>query len=231
MSRVGFVSLGCPKNLLDTEVMLGHLAMAGYDITPNAEEADIVVINTCGFIESAKREAVDNILDVAWLKDNANLRGIVVTGCLSERYREQIFDELPEVDALIGVGSLDKIVDAVRAVDAGEKFSSFEDKEQSPLGGGRILTEPPFSAYLKIAEGCDNRCTYCAIPLIRGGLRSRTIEDIVEEAKWLAENMYCVQFASMPDFLVRMQAAKFIPHTYMERYPTVKEKLKRKNRT
>ena len=185
MTKVGFISLGCSKNRMDTEVMLHHLYTAGYELVSDESEADIVVVNTCGFIESAKRESIDNILDLAWLKENANLRAIVVTGCLAERYREQIYEELPEVDALIGVGSLDKIVDALHAVEAGSRFSSFEDKETSPLGGDRILTEPPFSAYLNIAEGCDNRCTYCAIPLIRGGLRSRTIEDIVAEAKWL----------------------------------------------
>ena len=185
MTKVGFISLGCSKNRMDTEVMLHHLHHAGYELVSDESTADIVVVNTCGFIESAKRESIDNILDLAWLKDNAHLRAIVVTGCLAERYREQIFEELPEVDALIGVGSLDKIVDALRAVEAGSQYSAFDDKETAPLGGGRILTEPPHSAYIKIAEGCDNRCTYCAIPLIRGGLRSRTIEEIVEEAKWL----------------------------------------------
>ena len=188
MTKVGFISLGCSKNQVDTEVMLKSLADAGYTIVSDETEADIVVINTCGFIESAKRESIDNILDVAWLKENRSLRGIVVTGCMAERYREQIFSEMPEVDALLGVGSLAHIVDAVRAVDGGEKYSSFEDKEKSPLGGERILTTPAYSAYLKIAEGCDNRCTYCAIPLIRGRLRSRPIEDLVAEAVALGKN-------------------------------------------
>ena len=188
MTKVGFISLGCSKNQVDTEVMLKTLADAGYTIVSDETEADIVVINTCGFIESAKRESIDNILDVAWLKENRSLRGIVVTGCMAERYREQIFSEMPEVDALLGVGSLAHIVDAVRAVDGGEKYSSFEDKEKSPLGGGRILTTPAYSVYLKIAEGCDNRCTYCAIPLIRGRLRSRPIEELVEEAVTLEKN-------------------------------------------
>ena len=183
MTKVGFISLGCSKNLVDTEVMLHHLMEAGYEIAPDESDADIVVVNTCGFIEDAKRESVDNILDLAWLKENAHLRGIVVTGCLAERYREEIFREMPEVDALVGVGSLDKIALAVAAVDRGETYSAFDDKEASPLGGARVLTSDPYSVYLKIAEGCDNRCSYCAIPLIRGGLRSRTVEDIVEEAK------------------------------------------------
>ncbi len=185
MTKVGFISLGCSKNQVDAEVMLHKLAAAGYALVPDETEADIIIINTCGFIESAKRESIDNILDVAWLKENRSLRGIVVTGCMAERYRESIFDELPEVDALVGVGSIDHIVDAVRAVDAGEKYTSFENKETSALGGERIITTPEYSVYMKIAEGCDNRCTYCAIPLIRGRMRSRPIEELVAEAKKL----------------------------------------------
>ena len=182
MTKVGFISLGCSKNLVDTEVMLKKLVDAGYEIVEDID-ADVVVVNTCGFIESAKSEAIDNILDVAELKKMRNLRGIVATGCLVERYREEIFESLPEVDAMIGVGSLDRIVEAVEAALRGEKYACFDDKETSPLGGDRVLTTPPYTAYLKIAEGCDNRCTYCAIPMIRGGFRSRPIEDVVREAK------------------------------------------------
>ena len=185
MTNIGFVSLGCSKNLIDTEVMLKKLADAGYAIVPDETQADIVVVNTCGFIESAKQESIDNILDVAWLKTNGRLKGIVVTGCLAERYREQVIEEMPEVDAVLGTGSYDEIVTAIKAVEAGEKLTSFKDKEASPLGGERLVTTPEYTAYLKIAEGCDNRCTYCAIPLIRGRLRSRTIEEIVSEAKEL----------------------------------------------
>ena len=181
--KVGFVSLGCSKNLMDTEVMLAKLVKAGYQIVPEDIDADIIIINTCAFIESAKKEAIDNILDVAWLKENRKLKGIVVTGCLAERYQTQIFDEIPEVDAVIGVGSIHRIVKAVDAVAKGLKFSAFDDKNESQLGGDRILTTPEYMAYIKIAEGCDNRCTYCAIPSIRGKFRSRTIEDIVAEAK------------------------------------------------
>ncbi len=181
--KVGFVSLGCPKNQVDTEVMLHELALAGYEITAEESEADIVIINTCAFIESAKQEAIDNILDIAWLKENANLRGIVVTGCLAERYRSEIMREMPEVDAVLGVGSIHHIVKAVGIVSRGGKYESFLDKETVKLGGDRVLTTPPYLAYLKIAEGCDNRCTYCAIPDIRGGFRSRPIEDLVNEAK------------------------------------------------
>ena len=181
--KVGFVSLGCSKNLTDTEVMLSLLAKEGYTITPEDIEADVIVVNTCGFIESAKRESIDSILDVAWLKKHRSLKAIIVTGCLAERYREQVMQEMPEVDAVLGIGSESKICEAVEKVLEGKKFEDFEDKEKSPLGGERIVTTPDYTAYLKIAEGCDNRCTYCAIPLIRGKMRSRTIEDIVAEAK------------------------------------------------
>ncbi len=186
MKKIGFVSLGCSKNLVDTEVMLHTLHRAGYEITPEETEADIIVINTCGFIESAKQESIDNILDIAWLKENRGLRGIIATGCLVERYREQILQELPEVDALVGVGSLSRIGEAVAAIERGERgFCAFDDKETAPLGGERLLTTPPYTAYLKVAEGCDNCCTYCAIPLIRGRFRSRPIEDLLAEAKEL----------------------------------------------
>ena len=189
--KVGFVSLGCPKNQLDTEVMLHEVAMAGYEITPDDTQADVIIINTCGFIESAKKEAIDNILDIAWLKKHRSLRAIVVTGCLAERYREQLLDEFPEIDAVLGVGSIHNIVEAIEAVTVKKKkgskrkYSSFEDKEAVRLGGDRILTTPEYMAYLKIAEGCDNRCAYCAIPSIRGKFRSRTMEDVVKEAKQL----------------------------------------------
>lgn len=184
---IGFISLGCPKNQIDTEVMLRELVDAGYDITPEDIEADIIIVNTCGFIESAKQEAIDNILDVAWLKKHRKLKGIICCGCLAERYREQIFEELPEVDAVVGTGSIHNIVKAVEAVSKGEKYLSCEPNEELVLGGERVVTTPDYTAYIKIAEGCDNRCSYCAIPNIRGKFRSRKIEDIVEEAKSLEE--------------------------------------------
>ena len=183
--KIGFVSLGCPKNRCDTEIMLHHLLAAGYEVTPEETEADIIVINTCAFIESAKKEAIDNIIDIGWLKKHHTLRGIIVTGCLSERYRESIFEELPEVDAILGVGSIHNIVDAVKAIEKKEKYTSFEPKESVALGGDRVLTTPEYTAYLKIAEGCDNRCSYCAIPDIRGPFRSREKKDIIKEAKGL----------------------------------------------
>ncbi len=185
MTKVAFISLGCSKNLVDTEVMLHKLHTAGFEITFDTSEAEIIIINTCGFIESAKSEAIENILDASELKTYGKCRHLIATGCLVERYRDEVFREIPELDALVGVGSLDKIAEACSAVLRGEKYSSFCDKNTSSLGGGRILTTLPHTAYLKIAEGCDNRCTYCAIPLIRGRLRSRTVEDIVEEAKQL----------------------------------------------
>ncbi len=181
--KIGFVSLGCPKNQLDAEVMLHELVMAGYELTADETEADVVIINTCGFIESAKKEAIDNILDIAWLKENRDLKGLIVTGCLAERYRNSILEEFPEVDAVLGVGSIHNIVEAVGKVLEGEKYTSFEDKNCVRLGGDRVLTTPEYAAYLKIAEGCDNRCTYCAIPSIRGKFRSRPMEDIIAEAK------------------------------------------------
>ena len=185
MTKVAFISLGCSKNLVDTEVMLHNLYKDGFEVVFEPEKAEIVIINTCGFIESAKQEAIDNILDAAELKEWGECKHIIATGCLVERYREEVMRELPELDAIVGVGSLDDIGEACRAVMRGEKYTSFKDKNTSPLGGGRILTTAPHTAYLKIAEGCDNRCTYCAIPLIRGKLRSRTIEDIVNEAQQL----------------------------------------------
>ncbi len=189
--KIGFVSLGCPKNQLDTEVMLHEVATAGYEITPEDIDADVIIVNTCAFIESAKKEAIDNILDVAWLKKNRHLKAIIVTGCLAERYGEEIFKELPEVDAVLGVGSIHNIVEAIEAVTtkkkkgSSQKYFSHEDKNAVRLGGDRVLTTPDYTAYLKIAEGCDNCCAYCAIPSIRGKFRSRPMEDLIAEAKQL----------------------------------------------
>lgn len=193
-AKIGFVSLGCCKNQLDTEVMLSILADKGYEITNEESEADVIVVNTCAFINDAKQEAIDNILDVAWFKKHRHLKKIIVTGCLAERYREQIFEQLPEVDALAGVGSVKNIAEVVEHALAGEKYSSFNDKNELELGGSRMLTTPPYASYLKVAEGCDNRCTYCAIPMIRGKFRSRPIGDLVEEAR-LLEADGCVELS------------------------------------
>ena len=189
--KIGFISLGCPKNQLDTEVMLHEVLQAGYEITPEDIDADVIIVNTCGFIESAKKEAIDNILDVAWLKKNRHLKAIIVTGCLAERYGKEILEEFPEVDAVLGVGSIHNIVEAIEAVTAkkkkgsSQKYYSHEDKDTVRLGGDRVLTTPEYAAYIKIAEGCDNRCAYCAIPSIRGKFRSRPMEDLIAEAKQL----------------------------------------------
>ena len=183
MTKIGFISLGCSKNLVDTELMLHKLYTAGFEITPEESEAEIIIVNTCGFIESAKGESIENILDAESLKKYGNCKHIIATGCLVERYGESVMEELPELDAILGVGSIDDIVEACQAVLRGEKYVSLKDKNTSPLGGDRILTTEPHTAYLKVAEGCDNCCTYCAIPLIRGKFRSRKIEDIVAEAK------------------------------------------------
>ncbi len=183
MIKIGFVSLGCSKNLVDTEVMLRILHERGYELTPEEAEAEVIVINTCGFIESAKQESIDTVIELARLKSEGKCKYLIATGCLVERYREEVMRELPEIDAMLGVGSIKNIADAVDALYRGEKYVSFEDKEKSELGGDRILTTEEHTAYLKIAEGCDNRCSYCAIPSIRGKFRSRSFEDIVSEAK------------------------------------------------
>ena len=187
MAKIGFVSLGCSKNLVDTEVMLHALLSAGHEITPDETEADVVIVNTCGFIGDAKQESIDNILDIAWLKEHKSLRAIIATGCMVERYREEVMEGLPEVDALVGLSARDRIVEAVEAVLRGERFVAFGDRDTAPMGGDRVLTTPDHMAYMKIAEGCDNNCTYCAIPLIRGRFRSRPIEELVEEARGLEE--------------------------------------------
>ena len=187
-AKIGFVSLGCSKNLVDTERMLQLLADAGYEITPEDIEADVIIVNTCAFIESAKKESIESILDVAWLKENRSLKGIVVTGCMAQRYGKDVLEQLSEVDAVLGVGSWDKIVEAVDAVLAGKTYYDRADVDTAELSGGRILTTPFYTAYMKIAEGCDNRCTYCAIPMIRGKFRSRPMEDLIEEAKALEES-------------------------------------------
>ncbi|MBO4355314.1 MAG: 30S ribosomal protein S12 methylthiotransferase RimO [Clostridia bacterium] len=188
MIKVGFISLGCSKNLVDTEVMLHILEENGCEIVAEDIDADVIIVNTCAFIESAKREAIDNILDVAWLKKHRKLKGIVVTGCLVERYREEVMKEMPEIDAIVGVGSIQKIYEAVESAYNKKKYVSIEDKNTCPLGGDRVLIGDGASGCLKIAEGCDNCCTYCAIPLIRGRFRSRPMEDLVEEAKKLEQS-------------------------------------------
>ncbi len=185
--KVGMVSLGCPKNQVDAELMLAQIKEAGYTLTNDAGMADVVIVNTCGFIESAKQEAIENILEFCELKQEGKVRCVIVTGCLAERYRDEIAKEIPEADVVLGIGSNKEIVSAIERGLAGERFSSYGKKTNLPLEGKRVLSTLPYYAYLKIAEGCSNCCTYCAIPMIRGGFRSRDPEAVVKEAAWLAE--------------------------------------------
>lgn len=181
---VGLVSLGCAKNQVDGEMLLAALESGGFQAV-SPEEADIVLINTCGFIDSAKKESIEAILDFAQLKAQGQVKKLVVTGCLAERYREEIHKELPEVDGVFGIGANGDMAACVKEMLASGFTQRFPEKSAMPLCGARRLSTQPFTAYLKIAEGCDNRCTYCAIPLIRGGYRSRTLESIEEEARQL----------------------------------------------
>jgi ribosomal protein S12 methylthiotransferase len=186
--KVGMISLGCPKNQIGAEIMLKKLVDADYLLVNETDQAEIVIVNTCGFIEDAKREAIDTILEMADLKEDGIIEKILVTGCLAERYADEIFAEIPEVDGVIGLGANVDIVSICDSLyEALEPVSSFPDKENLPLDGGRILTTPEYTAYLKIAEGCSNRCSYCAIPSIRGDFRSRQFEDVIDEAKMLCE--------------------------------------------
>ncbi len=184
--RVGMASLGCPKNQIDAEVMLHKIQHKGYKLVNDTGNCDVVIVNTCGFIQSAKEEAIENIIEFINLKNEGKIKSIIVTGCLAERYREEILTEMPEVDAVVGIGSNDKICDVIQATLAGKKVQKYGPKEDLKICGDRVLTTLPYYAYLKIAEGCDNCCSYCAIPSIRGRFRSRPMEEIIEEAKWLA---------------------------------------------
>ena len=189
MSRkIGMVSLGCPKNQVDAERMLAELKAAGFEITNEEEKAEVIIVNTCGFIESAKAEAIENIIEVSAYKESGNLKALIVTGCLAERYKDQILTEIPEVDSVVTIGANVKIVDIVNSALEGKNQLYSAEKTCLPLKGERILTTPFYTAYLKVAEGCNNRCSYCAIPEIRGNFRSLPIEDCVAEAKKLAEN-------------------------------------------
>ena len=190
MPKVGFVSLGCPKNLVDSEVMLGTLAGQGYSITPHKEDADIIVVNTCGFIDSAKKESIDTILEMAELKTQGNCKKLVVAGCLAERYRAEIQKEIPEIDFIFGPDELGRVLEAVQldssaAVPDVSIDALYTSKEVPTIP--RILTTPSYMAYLKISEGCDHVCSFCAIPGFRGRFRSRSVPDLVAESRRLAE--------------------------------------------
>ena len=186
MAKIGFISLGCAKNQVNCEQMMYRLQEAGHEILPDVNGADVVVINTCGFIDSAKSEAIDNIIAMGQLKEAGAIGKILVTGCLSQRYQDEILEEMPEVDGLLGTGSYGEIVPAVEALLEGrsvERFGSIHAPEEEV---GRVLTTPQHYAYLKIAEGCDNHCAYCVIPSLRGKYRSRQMDDVLYEARTLA---------------------------------------------
>ena len=186
MANIGFISLGCAKNQVDCERMMYRLQEAGHTVCPDVVGTDAVVINTCGFIDSAKTEAIDNILQMGQLKEQGLVGKILVTGCLSERYRQQILEEMPEVDGVLGTGSYTKIVAAVEQILEGDTVADFDSIDLPEEETGRIVTTPEHYAYIKIAEGCDNRCSYCIIPYLRGKFRSRQMDDVLYEARLLA---------------------------------------------
>lgn len=187
MPKIGLISLGCAKNLVDSEHMLALLRAAGWEITEDMAEADVGVVNTCGFIEAAKSEAIETILDVAQYKQTGRMKGLVVTGCLVQRYAEEMKTELPEIDALCGTGSYENIVDAAAAALGGHKAAYMADMASAALEGGRDRLTPSYTAYFKIAEGCSNRCGYCIIPKLRGPYRSREMDALLREAKALSD--------------------------------------------
>lgn len=192
--KIGVVSLGCPKNLVDSEIMLGLIHEEKYEITNDPSEAEIIIVNTCGFIESAKEESINTILQMAEYKKSGSCKYIIVTGCLSQRYAEELFNELPEADAIAGVEVYDEIGSIIKRVMNGERFIMLERSKPDVIYTSketflpRILTTPSYTAYLKIAEGCDNCCSYCAIPKIRGPYRSKPMEQVLKEAKALTAN-------------------------------------------
>ncbi|MCI6362760.1 30S ribosomal protein S12 methylthiotransferase RimO [Intestinimonas butyriciproducens] len=185
--KVAFISLGCAKNLVNTEQMMALCQEAGYTVTGEPEGADVAVVNTCGFIDSAKSEAIDTILSIAPLKEQGRLGKLLVAGCLTQRYQDEILEELPEVDGILGTGSYTDIVPAIEAVLEGDTPTYFGDIDHTIEDGKRLVSTPAYTAYLKIAEGCDNRCAYCVIPYLRGRYRSRPMESLLEEARGLAE--------------------------------------------
>lgn len=186
MYKIGMISLGCPKNQVDAERMLAQFDKNGYEIADCYEGVDAVIVNTCGFIDAAKQEAIENILEMAQLKEEGIVKKIIVTGCLAQRYKDEILKEIPEVDAIVGIGANGDIVDIVKKTVEGESVYEMPENTKLPLVGERLLTTPEHWAYLKIADGCSNRCTYCAIPSIRGDFRSVEFETLVGEAKALA---------------------------------------------
>ena len=188
-NKVAVISLGCAKNQVDAEMLLYTLKERGFKLVDEAEKADAVIVNTCGFIDSAKQESIDEIIELGSLKREGKIKAIIVTGCLAERYQDEITKQLYEIDAAVGIGANEQIADIVeKALSFGETIEIFPDKLLLPLEGGRVQSTPFYTAYLKIAEGCDNKCTFCAIPMIRGKFRSRNIDSLIDEAKTLAAN-------------------------------------------
>lgn len=186
--KVGMISLGCPKNQVDAEHMLAMMDAEGWEIVDYVDGCDVVIVNTCGFIDDAKKEAIENILDMVELKKEGVISKIIVTGCLAQRYKDEIVKEIPEVDAVVGIGANGDIIKTVEEVMSGvDTIEKYPPQCELPLEGQRILTTPQYWAYLKIGEGCSNRCTYCTIPSIRGNMRSRSMENVIDEAKQLAE--------------------------------------------
>ena len=187
--KVGMISLGCPKNQVDAEHMLALMDAEGWEIVDYVDGCDAVIVNTCGFIDDAKKEAIENILDMVELKKEGVIGKVIVTGCLAQRYKEEVVKEIPEVDAVVGIGANGDIIKTVEEVMTGvDTVEKYPSRCELPLEGQRILTTPQYWAYLKIGEGCSNRCTYCTIPSIRGKMRSRSMENVIDEAKQLAES-------------------------------------------
>ena len=185
MYRVGVVSLGCAKNRVDTETMLGILDRNGYELTANEAEADVLIVNTCGFINSAKEESIDTLLSLGEYKKKGRLKLLVATGCLAQRYEKELLSEIPELDLLLGVNQYEQLPKALEEALTGKRASYCAD-DLHILSGERVLTTPPYMAYIRVADGCDNRCAYCAIPLIRGRFRSRPMEEVLAEMRTLA---------------------------------------------
>ncbi len=188
MANIGFISLGCAKNQVDCERMMYRVQEAGHTVQPDVVGSDVVVINTCGFIDSAKTEAIEHILSMAQLKEQGLIGKILVTGCLSQRYQQEIFQEIPEVDGILGTGSYDRIAEAVDSLLQDKSVAQFDSIDAPEIETGRILTTPEHYAFIKIAEGCDNRCSYCIIPYLRGKFRSRQMDDVLYEARLLAHS-------------------------------------------
>lgn len=184
--KVGMVSLGCSKNQVDGEIMLSLIQRDGYELCGDAEQCDVVIINTCAFIEDAKRESIENILEFCELKRQGVIKAVVVTGCLAERYQQELVTEIPEADVILGIGRNTDIVNAIDQALQGERVVEFAPKDELVMDAERVLTNAPYYAYIKLADGCDNRCTYCAIPNIRGRFRSRKMENILEEVRRFA---------------------------------------------